>query len=170
MKYKSKVDWWYYIIIVLFTYCTSCVIYDFFHAEYNVGHPLLLILFLLCEFLFLVPNFLFTYYVFEENMMYIHSGCFLCNHIEYHDIVKIRETKSPFSPNGLAVDRIEITYKYKDSINTVLISPKKKEEVLKLLDKKVQVQSVTDLSDFTKQENDAKNQPMNGIFKMKSNQ
>ena len=165
MKYRSKVDWWYYIIIMLFTYCTVHVVYCFFTNNSSKEHPLLLVLFLLCEFLFLLPNLFLTYYIFEESCMYIRSGYFLWKNIDYSDIVKIRETKSLFSPSGLSMERIEITYKYKDSINTVLISPKKKKDVLNILDEKVQVQSVSDLSGFAKQEADTNNLPMNAIFK-----
>ena len=121
MKYRSKVDWWYYIIIMLFTYCTVHVVYCFFTNNSSKEHPLLLVLFLLCEFLFLLPNLFLTYYIFEESCMYIRSGYFLWKNIEYTDIVKIRETKSLFSPSGLSMERIEITYKYKDSINAALM-------------------------------------------------
>lgn len=161
MKFKSKVDWWYYIIVLLFSFCTFRVCYNFYIAENVKEHPLLILLFLMCEFLFLLPNLFFTYYILEKDCMYVRSGYFYYRCIVYHDIVKIRETKSVFSAAGLGLERIEITYKYKDSIDTVLISPKEKEKVRKELGERVKKQNVKDLSGFVKPEND---QPMNGII------
>lgn len=97
--------------------------------------------------------------------MFIRSGYFICRCIAYDDIVKIRDTKSVFSAGGLGLERIEITYKYKDSIDTVLISPKEKEKLKEELSEKVKKQNVKDLSSFVKQDNDGNNQPLNGIIR-----
>lgn len=164
MKFKSKVDWWYYVIILLFSLCTFRVCYGFTTAVDTREHSLLILLFLLCEFIFLLPNLFFTYYILEENCMYVRSGYFTCRSIAYNDIVKIRDTKSVFSAGGLALERIEITYKYKDSIDTVSISPKEKEKLKEALSEKVQEHGAKDLSSFIKSENDTKNHPINGII------
>lgn len=165
MKYKSKIDWWYYIIVLLFSYCTFVVCHKYATTQSHSVHPLLLILFLMCEFLFLLPNLLFTYYILEEECMFIRSGYISCRCIYYKDIVKIKDAKSMFSPGGLARERIEIVYKYKDSINTALISPKEKEKVRQELEAKVTLQNANDLSCFVKQENENNDQPMNGIIR-----
>lgn len=164
MRYKSKVDWWYYIIVLLFSYCTFFVCYNYSTTQNHREPPFIVILFLLCEFLFLLPNLIFTYYIFEEECMFIRSGYLSCRCIYYKDIVKIKDAKSMFSPGGLALERIEIVYKYKDSINTVLISPKEKEKVKQELKEKVKLHKAEDLSCFAKQETENNNQPMNGII------
>lgn len=96
--------------------------------------------------------------------MFIRAGYISYRYVYYKDIVKIKDAKSMFSPGGLALERIEIVYKYKDSINTVLISPKEKEKVKQALNEKVKLQKVEDLSCFAKQHNENNDQPMNGII------
>ena len=164
MKYRSKVDWWYYVFVLLFSYCTFRVCYNFSTAKDPGEHTLLILLFLLCEFLFLLPNLCFTYYILEADTIYVRSGFFYCKYIDYEDIVKIRDRKSIFAACGLATDRIEITYKYKDSIDAVLISPKEKEKVKQELSDKVKKQNAKDLSCFVKSESESNNQPLNGII------
>ena len=164
MKYKSKVDWWYFVFVLLFSYCTFHVAYNFSTAQDTREHTLLVLLFLLCEFIFLLPNLFFTFYILEADTIYVRSGYFYCKDIAYEDIVKIRDTKAIFAACGLAMERIEITYKYKDSIDTVLISPKEKEKVKLELKKKVKKQNAKDLSSFIKTESDSNDQPLNGII------
>jgi len=164
VKFKSKVHWLYYIIVLLFSYCTLRVCYGFSNAVNMKEHSLLILLFLLCEFIFLLPIMILTYYILDEDCIYVRSGYFTCRKIPYEDIVKLRDTKSVFSAGGLGLERIEITYKYKDSIDTVLIYPKEKEKVKELLSEKVKRDNIKDLSGFASHDNENKNQPMNGII------
>ena len=165
MKYKSKVDWWYITFVLLFSCCTLYVCYGFFYTK-NVGeYTLLLLLFLLCEFIFLLPNLMLTYYVLEQDAIYVRSGYFYCKYIAYDDIVKIRDSKAILSACGLAYNRIEITYKYKDSIDIVMISPKDKKKVKSYLEERVKIQDVKGLQEFEKIKHESINQPMNGIIR-----
>lgn len=164
MKFKSKVHWLYYIIVFLFSYCTFRVCYNFSNAANTREHSLLMLLFVFCEFIVLLPIMFLTYYTLDEDSLHVQSGYFTCRQIPYEDIVKLRDTKSIFSAGGLGLERIEITYKYKDSIDTVLISPRELEKVKKLLTDKVKNDAIKDLSEFAKPENETKNQPMNGII------
>ena len=159
MKFKSKIDWWYLISVLFFSICTFYICYSFSTTTNKNEHILASIMFLLCEFLFLIPNLCFTYYVLEPDAIFVRSGYFCCKYIAYNDIVKIKDRKSIFSPCGLALNRIEITYKYKDSIDAVLISPKEKEKVKQTIEAKIKKQSTMDLN---QNKND---QPVNGIIK-----
>ncbi len=164
MKYKSKVDWWYYAFVLLFTYCTFHVCYSFSEAQDIREHLLLIVLFFLCEFFFLIPILCFTYYILEDDKIYVRFGNIYYKGIAYEDIVKIRDTKSIFSACGLAMDRIEITYKYKDSIDTVLISPKDRDKVKTQLEARMKNQNATNLSNFKKSDSESEDQPLNGII------
>ena len=138
------------------------------HVTNKREHIPLIVLFLACEFLFVLPNLFFTYYVLESDQLYIKSGYFLIKYIKYSDIVKIREAKSLFSPCGLHNDRLEILYKYQDSLDTVKISPKNKKEMLQLLYERVKKYGSNNrLKNVYQYQED--NQPMNGIIELEKN-
>lgn len=164
MKYKSKVDWWYILFVLVFSYCTFHVGYTYVIASELGDYKLLVALFFVCEFLFLLPNLCCTCYVLDEHAIHVRSGLFYYRSIAFDDIVKIRETKAIFAAGGLALDRIEITYKHKDSIDAVLISPKEKETVKCMLDENVKARVVKDLAHFAKSMDMDDHQPINGII------
>lgn len=96
--------------------------------------PMLLFI---CEFLIVLPILFSTYYILEDDALFVRSGHLFFKHIFYKDIIKIRETKSLIAACGLSINRVEVTYKYEDSIDVVSISPKEREKFMNEITKKV---------------------------------
>ena len=167
MKYRSRIDLWHYVIAITFSYSTFRVLYDFITWNQSDNSRQLMLLLSMCEFLIVLPNLFFTYYILEEEALYIRNGFFHTKDIPYQDIVKVRERKSLFAPCGMASQRIEVTYKSRDSIDSVLISPVSKSEFLNRLYEKVKkYRPRQGFQNYFKLE-DSTNNPLDGIIHKK---
>ena len=82
-----------------------------------------------------IPMLLKTYYELGENELRIKSGLGKGKTIDLSQIVSAFGTKNPISSPALSMDRIELKYKYKSGKNSdsIVISPKDKEEFLRQL-------------------------------------
>ena len=123
--FKSKVDWWYYVLLV----CGLAM------AFVTAGVLLLSvsIVSILTTLIVILPMaglplwlLVATRYTLSEHRLNIQSGPFKWV-ILIPDIVSIKETTSPISSPALSLDRLEI--KTRDH-RTILISPEDKESFL----------------------------------------
>jgi membrane protein YdbS with pleckstrin-like domain len=85
------------------------------------------------DILLVLPIYFFTSYTLEETALHIQSGLCVNKRIAYKDIEDIKETRSPLASAGLSLDRISIAY----ANGEVLISPKNKQEFIRLLKQKM---------------------------------
>lgn len=132
MRYRSKIDWWFYLIVAFFTF--EVIRLWMFYFEYHNAVFIITGILLACiNFLFIIPLMFDTSYTFEDGSLRI--KCWICTNmrIKYSDIISIRETKNPLSSAALSIDRIEIRFFSGESTNCILISPVKKKEFLEKL-------------------------------------
>ena len=130
MRFKSRKDWWLTIII------WGSVLVAIGSAGYGliVKYATLLEFFIIILCAIVVPIFMLwfwftTEYIIAENHLIIRCGPFK-NKILLKNIKSVRKTKNPLSSPALSLRRLEISY---DTYNSVLISPKNREEFIKTL-------------------------------------
>ena len=78
---------------------------------------------------------LFITYILDEKELLVKLGFFYTLKIAYSSITSVQETKNPLSSLAMSIDRIEIEY---GKGEYVLISPKNKQEFLKVLREKME--------------------------------
>ena len=123
--FKSKVDWWYYVLLVCglaMAFVTAGVLL-LSVSIVSILTTLIVILPMAGLSLWLLVA---TRYTLSEHRLNIQSGPFKWV-ILIPDIVSINETTSPISSPALSLDRLEI--KTRDH-RTILISPEDKESFL----------------------------------------
>lgn len=134
MKFKSKIDWWFYLVVFGFTAVAALMIYesiiDKFIVIKIVTSAILLIYFLL-----VLPVYLSTYYILEEKTLYIRCGFLNSERIPYSYIVSIEETRDATASAAPSLDRIGIEFREYSSINDytknyIMISPESKQKFI----------------------------------------
>jgi membrane protein YdbS with pleckstrin-like domain len=132
MKFPSKKDWWLTIIIwgaMLFAMGSG--IYSLIFEESNfIDFVIVLILSVMLP-VFLLWMWLTTYYVLDESNLVIKYGPFK-KIIPLNTIKSVKKTMNPLSSPALSLKRLEIIY---GQYNMVLISPKDRDEFMKILSK-----------------------------------
>jgi membrane protein YdbS with pleckstrin-like domain len=132
MKFPSKKDWWLTIIIwgaMLFAMGSG--IYSLIFEESNfIDFVIVLILAIMLP-VFLLWMWLTTYYVLDESNLVIKYGPFK-KIIPLNTIKSVKKTMNPLSSPALSLKRLEIIY---GQYNMVLISPKDRDEFMKILSK-----------------------------------
>jgi membrane protein YdbS with pleckstrin-like domain len=132
MKFPSKKDWWLTNIIwgaMLFAMGSG--IYSLIFEESNfIDFVIVLILAVMLP-VFLLWMWLTTYYVLDESNLVIKYGPFK-KIIPLNTIKSVKKTMNPLSSPALSLKRLEIIY---GQYNMVLISPKDRDEFMKILSK-----------------------------------
>lgn len=135
MKYYSKIDLWYKILIsiVIIILLTSLIMLIFTFRNIESLFAIIIIIPIIAFLLSLTLN---TYYEFKDDYLYCRSGIFV-ERIKYKDIKSVKKSKNMLSSMALSRDRIEI--KTSDNIFTGLtyISPVNQDEFLEILNKKI---------------------------------
>jgi len=138
IKFKSKIDWWFHLLVfVLFFLPIFKLAYVFLVLPQNDNNFFYLILggsFLLVSLIFILPMYFFTYYVLDDKQLKVRSGLCCNKKIPYEKITDVSETRDPWSSPALSLDRIEI--QYSTGLGVVLISPENKQEFLRELEKR----------------------------------
>lgn len=126
-----KVDWWYYALIVLMG---GLMVYQFWVKE------------ILVAFLFMaITSFMIRmltgmrYVVTSDDKLVIEYGLTFLKPIEIpvSEIIRIERKFNPLSSPALSMDRIEVYFRTDNAgTNSVCISPKNREEMVKVLQKR----------------------------------
>ena len=137
MKFKSKIDWWFHLVVVVFILVP---ILSFFFATYTLILLIGTVFVVFCV-LVILPMYFFTYYILDETTLLIRGGLYY-KRISYKNIERITETRYPWSScTALSYDRIEILYS--KGLGVTYISPKDKQEFIKQLNQRlVQANSI----------------------------
>jgi len=129
MKFKSKVDWWLHLTFVLWValnawLLAAIIIYS------SIAILVIAIIFTPITVLLIIPIWLNTYYLLDENELTIKCGLGKRTKIPYASIISTISTRDPISSPALSLDRIEVKYRYesKKFSDTVIISPVNKQE------------------------------------------
>ena len=129
--FYSKVGWWYYALIALMG---GWMVYLFWVKE------------ILVAFLFMaITSFMIKmltgmrYIITSEDKLVIEYGLTFLKPIEIplSDIVKIERKFNPLSSPALSMDRIEVYFRTTNTeMRSVCISPKNREEMIKVFQKR----------------------------------
>ncbi|AIE59171.1 PH domain-containing protein [Bacillus methanolicus] len=132
MKFPSKKDWWLTIIIwgaMLFAIGSG--VYALIFEESNLIDFVFVLIFTVMLPVFLLWMWLTTYYVLDESNLVIKYGPFK-KIIPLNTIKSVKKSMNPLSSPALSLKRLEIVYSQN---NMVLISPKDRDEFMKILSK-----------------------------------
>jgi hypothetical protein len=136
MKFKSKVDWWMWVIFYVAAATTIRLTYLALTDHRNAVNVWAVAVMWVCEFAILIPIFLRTYYILESDALYIFCW-FSKERIPYSQIISLKETRNPLASAALSIDRIEIKYRTKTWTSTIMISPKSKQDFIRLLEERL---------------------------------
>ena len=138
MKYKSKIGLWAHIVCILLSLLPIWLLVDIIceitgATDLWVG----LVITLPLAIFIVLPGYLSTYYMLEENRLFTRCGLFKYA-IDYKDIISIHESKNPISSFALSLDRVKINYTNGNRKSTyMLVSPKNKQEFMRKLNERI---------------------------------
>ena len=131
MKFKSKIDWWSHIFLASIPIMNLWMLIYFILYDTIVVVPILVVILSLINIFLILPIWINTSYIFEENELLVKCGFGKGTRVAYNSIKKIKETRSLLASPALSRDRIEIFY---GAIDMVIVSPKEKVEFLEQLE------------------------------------
>ncbi|SCZ11744.1 PH domain-containing protein [Alkaliphilus peptidifermentans] len=122
MKYKGKVDLWWWMVLITVNGLICWILID---PEKTNINPLFVIMILgICDIFMLHMTFK-NYVLLSESSMNIVLGVFKMT-IRYEEVLTVKKTKNPLSSMALSLDRLEI----RSRKNIVFISVKNREEFI----------------------------------------
>jgi hypothetical protein len=133
MKFPSKVDVW--LAIPIWGALLLVIIVGFlsmFSANMNMQERVVLFLVHFALPCFLIWMLTTTCYIIDERNLVIQYGPFKKT-VPLESIKRVRRTSNPLSSPALSLKRLEIVY---SDHKTVLISPKDREEFMRMLQKR----------------------------------
>jgi hypothetical protein len=83
--------------------------------------------------LFIAHIFLTTYYQIDGKVLRIKCGFFCNMKVDIETIRRMSETNNPISSPANSIDRLELKFQKDKKIESVIISPKHKEEFIKMV-------------------------------------
>ena len=137
MKFRTKIDWWIGLVISFLPITSIWMIIRYFQIGGITNAVIALVMLIIS--ISVVPLFFITYNLNEKELL-IKLGFFNTMKIAYDSITSIKETKNPLSSLAMSIDRIEIKY---GKGGCVLISPKNKQEFLKVLREKMEAKWIS---------------------------
>ncbi|HPG92449.1 MAG TPA: PH domain-containing protein [Clostridia bacterium] len=137
MKFRTKIDIWVFILIAVII---AAIIYSVINLcdpnNPDISKDIIPIVILTpLMFVVLLPMCFDTYYVLEDDYLYVKSWFFYKTKIQYQEITTIRLHVSLWAAPVLSIFRIEISY---GRGGGVLITPRNQKEFLKLLNEKIE--------------------------------
>lgn len=124
MKYKSKIDWWFHLLIALFGIFTVYAVFGAMNGDPTLAVASIMLFFMF--FLFLLPTYLRTYYFTGEKALTVRSGLFTKKVIPYEMIVSLEPGSVTGDSAALSRDRLVLTYYKNGKKKHLLVSPKDK--------------------------------------------
>ncbi|MBE6272631.1 MAG: hypothetical protein E7097_01900 [Bacteroides sp.] len=128
--FYSKVDWWYYVLIAVMG---GWMVYLFWIKEIIVAFIFMAITSFMIRMLTSM-----RYIVTSDDMLVIEYGLQFLKpvRIPLSDIVRIERKFNPISSPALSLDRIEVYFRKGKWVVSVCISPKNREDMVRMLQKR----------------------------------
>ena len=128
--FYSKVDWWYYVLIAVMG---GWMVYLFWIKEIIVAFIFMAITSFMIRMLTSM-----RYVVTSDDMLVIEYGLQFLKpvRIPLSDIVRIERKFNPISSPALSLDRIEVYFRKGKLVVSVCISPKNREDMVRMLQKR----------------------------------
>jgi len=133
MKFKAKVDWWLHLIF------SGLIIVNIWAGiDVIIGGSsgmILAVIFTPLSIFLIIPMWVNTYYLFENNMLIVKCGFIRYAKVDCELVTKVFETKNPISSPAPSLDRLEVCYKAKNDhfTRSVIISPMDKQGFIEQL-------------------------------------
>lgn len=135
MKFRTKIDIWVYLTMAAFLAAIIyCVIDIFDQSNTDISTDIIPIVILTLALFTILPMCFNTYYVLEDDYLYVKSWIFCNVKIPYDKITAIRPHVSVWAAPVLSIFRIEISY---GRGGDVLITPQKQKEFIELLNERI---------------------------------
>lgn len=128
--YRSAVDWWLGLILICALLMVVWFAIEPMIEEGRMDWFSFVIMILVT--IIIVPLFQIKYVLYEEHML-ISMGFYGKVRIKYQDITKMQKTFNPLSSAALSLKRIQIDYVENGMHRMILISPKNRDEFMKIL-------------------------------------
>ena len=135
-KFRSKVDGWFYIIVVTFTVIP--ILWLILWVESGGSYLFAAVIFLISDIGLIYPVFFDTVYTFEPDGLRIKAGFVTNVKIAYRDITGFFETKESGPSPALSGDRVRINFRAEtEREGRILVSPAQKAAFLEMLNEKI---------------------------------
>jgi len=136
MKYRTKIDIWVYLTMAAFLAAIIYCFIDIFDpSNTDLSKDIIPIVLLTLALATIIPMCFNTYYVLEDDHLYVKSWIFYKEKIPYDKITAIRPRVSVWAAPVLSIFRIEISY---GRGGDVLITPVKQKEFIAALNEKIE--------------------------------
>jgi len=134
MKFKSKIDFPQLLGYIVMIGIAGFILYAtvFFNETASNLYIILGMVIGMVVMMYAFGSLFNTYYQFQETQLYVHSGLFK-KFVPYKDVMHVKETHKYFTYNCLSLDKLVIEYRDGNNLLKVHVSPKDKEEFLKLI-------------------------------------
>ncbi|WP_010235558.1 PH domain-containing protein [Clostridium arbusti] len=136
MKFKSKITWWFHILIWSYILFTVRIL-SMYITNSSKLVIIIFVFMLILLILIILPMYVSTYYVLEDSYIYIRCGLITNIKIDYINIISFKESNNPISSPALSMDRIKIQYSINYYNNFILISPDRKKKFINKLNKRI---------------------------------
>ncbi|MCL2852922.1 MAG: PH domain-containing protein [Defluviitaleaceae bacterium] len=147
MKFKAKVDWRVHILLAATTVMLALVaagaVWSAWLGEDVAGAVITIVLIVplgVVPMLLIIPSWLNTYYVLDDDCLIVKSGLFRPRRIPYDKIRKAAPFRSWWisSPDLISpvfsFDMIELAYANPNFIHSIIIAPRDRDEFLRQLE------------------------------------
>lgn len=141
IRYRFQIGVLWMIVIGVMIYTNIILIKPLIEDFSWLGFSIVLIILGIVD-VIMISMTVQTYYEFHDDYLCVQCGFFCHEEIPYQDVRSFKETHNPLSSMGLSLDRIDIIYKAQKGRNgnsEVLISPVKKQEFIKELEKRTKI-------------------------------
>lgn len=133
MTYRSKVDWWLGLLLGgTIAGIVALALSPLLHGEGPSWFTVLTAVFVT---MLLLPCFQIKYVFYSDHLL-ISCGFYGKERVRYSQIYGVKETRNPISSAAASLDRIRIDYLDNGRHQTILISPVRKKEFMKMLAQK----------------------------------
>jgi len=134
MRFKSKIDWWIYVLILGWIGANIWFIISYL-ANREFWVLIMVVIFTPVTVFVFIPMWRHTYYELGEEELLIKGGLGKGTSIRYDRMVSVTRTKNPISAPALSMDRVEIRFAFKSGtvFDTAIISPLERDEFFRLL-------------------------------------
>jgi len=138
-SYRSKIDWWLGGLLIISCLLPLWVAVLEFLDEGQIDMWIVIVeLFIV---LLIVPLFFIKYKLYEEHLN-VQFGIYGSYRIPYSSITGIKKTMNPLSSAAMSLKRIQIDYMKNGSHGLILISPVDRDEFIKILNEKCELQKL----------------------------
>ena len=124
MKFKGKVSWWFYAIIIGVALVLIPIIFVSAFIDTNLVVLIINLLVLIAVELFCIPIAFYNFLELQNESLLIVFG-FIKKKIPYSDISALITTNNPLSSLGASFDRIEIICQNKPNIMISVIDKRR---------------------------------------------